>query len=449
MADEDAQWEAEGGEDEYDTPLTSEQKAAVAEIESHGFKLQAHIRDTLTFRDNLPLGRRAVSSYRAIEVQEVATVRDQFSDGLRPHGEYLGVVNTDGLYTELVLRATVQHMPTRMAIERNDWHFDPPTCGHSYTPFTIYRGPNSSRAREVGFHVSSRQESACIEISPCSPIASFLGRRFPSHVSRPQHSTAYSIKVFLASSAGKERDSLATQDLVDRMLFELEVRNGVALSLSPREPLRLTLSKTRPPSEPGTRIRFPSTRVPREVAALFSFAGEAIDNPPFVFLSYYQVLEYFLPLAARRDGLKAIRRELRDFTFNAGDDASVLRVLNAVERSKSSSEEEQMKVLVRECVRKDILESHFRDEAIKSHFSKNGPISGIPAITFNQNSGDLSVQVAKRIYALRNRIVHAKDDPKYSQTPVLLPRSREAGELAPDIKLARLLAEEVVIDSQD
>lgn len=73
----------------------------------------------------------------------------------------------------------------------------------------------------------------------------------------------------------------------------------------------------------------------------------------------------------------------------------------------------------------------------------------MPAINLNATNETIAVQVAKRVYALRNRIVHAKDDPKYSDTPQLLPRSIEANSLDPDILLARFLALETIIDTQD
>ncbi|CAM5681892.1 hypothetical protein SMICM17S_01599 [Streptomyces microflavus] len=195
-------------------------------------------------------------------------------------------------------------------------------------------------------------------------------------------------------------------------------------------------------------IRFPKVQVPREVSALFSFAGEAVDNPPFMFLAYYQVLEYYLPHAASRGGLKKIRREMRALDFDDKSDASVLRVLNCIERNNNSNEEDQLKTLVSECIRSDMLSEFITLDANAKHFSKNGPKLSVPAINPKSTTETLAVQVAKRTYALRNRIVHAKDNPRYAESSVLLPRSKEAGLLAPDIQLVRLLAIETVVDNQ-
>ncbi|MFE4962318.1 hypothetical protein [Streptomyces sp. NPDC056660] len=233
-------------------------------------------------------------------------------------------------------------------------------------------------------------------------------------------------------------------DIVSRMIFELDIRNGISLILTPRERVRVSFDA---PSE-VPRIRFPKVKVPREVAALFSFASETLDNPPYVFLSYYQVLEHFLPLAHRRDALKVLKRELRDPFFDENKDSALIKLMNSIERTKQVSEEDQLKVLLRDFVRAEKITEFFESADMK-HFSNKGPISGVPEVTTHPKSDPLPTQVAKRVYALRNRIVHAKDDPKYDSIPVLLPRSTEANSLKPDVALARLLATEVLVSSQD
>lgn len=120
-----------------------------------------------------------------------------------------------------------------------------------------------------------------------------------------------------------------------------------------------------------------------------------------------------------------------------------------MERAKVVSEEEALKILVRDCVREDKLEAFFQSESAQGHFVRNGPIQGVPAINLKATNETVAVQAAKRVYALRNRIVHAKDDPRYAETPQLLPRSNEADALGEDIRLARFLALETIVDTQD
>ncbi|MCX2969185.1 MULTISPECIES: hypothetical protein [Streptomyces] len=141
-----------------------------------------------------------------------------------------------------------------------------------------------------------------------------------------------------------------------------------------------------------------------------------------------------------------MRRILRSLDFEEEKDSSVLRILNSVERSHGASEGEQLRTLVEECVQEDKLQQFFSLDH-GGHFSNKGPISGVP--TINLKSGEsLASQVAKRIYMLRNRIVHAKDDVRYAESKVLLPLSREAKRLYPDIELVRILAIEVIADNR-
>ncbi|PIM74257.1 hypothetical protein CTU88_00525 [Streptomyces sp. JV178] len=256
----------------------------------------------------------------------------------------------------------------------------------------------------------------------------------------------YTLKVMVSSPKDIESRLSVAQRVADSLLFEFDAKYDLALNLLPWDKARVSGKRARIRKP---RVSFPSTSVPREVAALFAFAAEAKENPPFAFLSYYQVLEYYVPLTSRRDALKRIRREIRDFSFDIANDSSVLKVLNSVERTKGLSEEEALKILVRDCVREDKLKQFFESDAFGEHFSKKGPISGVPAVNLKATNESIPVQTAKRVYALRNRIVHAKDDPKYAETPQLLPRSAEANALEPDISLVRFLALETVADTQD
>ncbi|WP_431035597.1 hypothetical protein ACQYWQ_16980 [Streptomyces sp. P6-2-1] len=196
-------------------------------------------------------------------------------------------------------------------------------------------------------------------------------------------------------------------------------------------------------------MRFPEIKIESEVSVLFRFAGSATGNPPLAFLSYYQVLENFFPVAGRRGALKKIELELADPRFDRRSDKSLMRLLDVGETSATASEAAHLKTLLKDFVRHDVLLEFFSKRQWGKHFTKQGPIRGI---TDNINPDNqhtiLSHQVAERVYRIRNRIVHAKDDPKYLNTPALLPQSDEAEALWPDIDLVRLLACEVILSAQ-
>lgn len=430
--------------------LEEYQKASVHAIEARGFELKGESNGVAVFTDKGPKGRPR-ETFRFIDWNRISEVADDLIRGAIQHEEYTGVVNSSKRVAEYYVRVhrslgTIQ----LRALERYEWEATDRTCGHDFTPnspvSSIPAVKPSGEKKTVGFHVNSRKEKICIELSLASPTAEFLTSSW-SFISghRLERGTRdYSLKVLFDPSMDEAKVAETSLDIASRMIFELDIRNGISLILSPRERVRVSFDA---PTE-VPRIRFPKVKVPREVAALFSFASETLDNPPYVFLSYYQVLEHFPPLAHRRDALKVLQRELRDPFFDENKDSTLIKLLNSIERTKQVSEEDQLKVLLRDFVRPDKFTEFFESADMK-HFSSKGPIVGVPEVSTHPKSDPLPTQVAKRIYALRNRIVHAKDDPKYDSIPVLLPRSAEANSLKPDVALARLLATEVLINSQD
>jgi len=101
--------------------------------------------------------------------------------------------------------------------------------------------------------------------------------------------------------------------------------------------------------------------------------------------------------------------------------------------------------LLREFVRTDLLKEFFsRDWG--NHFSNHGPIKGVKFI--NVKSPSFLEEVADRVKQIRNRIVDTKDDPRYQEARVVLPRSHEAHSLWPDVELMRFLASGAILTGQ-
>ncbi|MFJ4843894.1 hypothetical protein [Streptomyces sp. NPDC088733] len=431
--------EAEGRKE---PALEPEEELSVKKIEATGLRLARNERDFLRFEDRERPDRRTSRRSYFVERGSLDKVASEVSN-YQESETYRGIVKADGSYIEYLLTNPGSFLPFGRLFERLKWNHARVDCGHEFTPNII-----RTRQREVrpGFHVTSPTGDACIEISNISTIAAFKlskGGRFARI-----DMVDYTLKVLLSAAPGVEAGTGTAQRIADSLLFELDAKHGLALSLIPWERGRVP-GVARLDVATENTVSFPATSIPREVAALFGFAAEASDNPPFAFLSYYQVLEYYMPLTSKREALRRIRREMRDFAFDVANDASVLRILNAVERSKGLSEEDALKILVRDCAREDKLKEFFESEKTEKHFSSKGPIVGVPSVNLKATNETLATQAAKRVYALRNRIVHAKDDPKYAETPQLLPRSGEAYALVPDVLLARFLALETIADTQD
>ncbi|MFJ8567117.1 hypothetical protein [Streptomyces sp. NPDC093514] len=307
-------------------------------------------------------------------------------------------------------------------------------------------------ARPVGkIHVADPKGSGCLEVSWASPCGILWGlsngrsadftraRSFPFR-------SFLSLKIDLEEPGDPETFEERCLDLANSFLYELSVRNGISL-----EPMRFA-EWERPARSRRAQLsdsaRYPETRIKPEVAELFSFALGARTNPSLAFLSYYQILEHFFPYAVRREAMRKVRREISDPRFSKTEDSAILKILAAAEAVTNASESKQIATLIADSVRNDVLLDFFADGHWGGHFTNAGPISSVGSINLNNSNKSLPMQVAERVYKIRNRIVHAKDDPKYADVKVLLPKSKEAYALGPDIELLRVLAEEVVVDAQ-
>ncbi|MEV7371914.1 hypothetical protein AB0O51_13635 [Streptomyces sp. NPDC090301] len=378
----------------------------------------------------------------AIDIELIAGLSAAIDRGAEMVKDYEGWVDPEIGFAEFEL-LRYGRSPLFYGHAQEKFEFDIRPCSHAHSaspPFEEYGDHIHPLVR-----VTSPDGQVCIEISRNGP---FCPRRLPLEtvlgMNRGSRSTS-TLKVFMGGPMERfelERKSIS---LANSMIFELNARNRTACSLRPRVQESVRRSSA---SAMSYSVRFPRTSVPDSVAALFSSPHSPAlrGNWTFSFLSYYQILEYYIPVVHRRDAVRSIRRLMRSLDFDVERDSSLVKVLNSVERSRGASEADQLRTLIEECVPEDKMRAFF-EEGNAAHFSKKGPIAAVGAIHLNSGES-LGSQVAKRVYALRNRIVHAKDDARYADAPVLLPGSVEAENLLPEIELMRLLAIEVIVDNR-
>jgi len=309
-----------------------------------------------------------------------------------------------------------------------------------------YRWPDEDHESVKRIHLSGTDLEPCVEISNASPLGMLLyggvadtGRARLASRRIPFLAT---LKVAYRRAMDRERIGRSSEDTARSLIYELDVRNGIVMELdAPSAGLDIPLGRRLP--EAYRRIRYPRTPVRYEVSVLFGFASQASNDPPQAFLSYYQALEYFIPTAIRQNAIKNVRRELRDPAFDEADDTSLLRIIKAAEGPRTAAEPNQLRIVVNEYVRASRLEEFF-DRDWGDYFSHKGPIAGVAPINVRNANLSLPNQVADRVYQIRNRLVHAKDDPKFGDARVLLPRSTASNALTPDVLLVRLLATEAI-----
>jgi hypothetical protein len=434
--------------------LSGEEDEVIRVLEGVGFELRTFDESYLAFRrTNLKYPEPPYSGrYWRIPRAYAKELLAQIGEEIDELPSVVGLTIPARGYVELWLasRVVTSMIARRLFSLRSDdldcIHIDPDRALPSL-PFRSF-GEEGEAARRV--HLSGKGSDPCIEMSNASPLAMlFFGRGFYSGSARASATHIpfiLTLKIDYGVPVPKDQLIKKGEEIARSFLYELDVRNGLGLDLRVRMPRREADIEWRITTR-SNRIRYPRSRLQLEVSSLFSFASQAVGDPPLAFLSYYQTLEYFIPAAVRQSALKAIKRELRDPGFDEADNDSLLRIVTAAEGSISAAESSQFRILVSDYVRTNRLEEFF-DHDWGNYFTRQGPIKGVDPINPKNPNQSLSNQIADRIYQIRNRIVHAKDDPKFGDARVLLPRSAESNAMQPDVLLVRLLATEAIAASQ-
>ncbi|MFI1908707.1 hypothetical protein ACH444_22785 [Streptomyces microflavus] len=241
-------------------------------------------------------------------------------------------------------------------------------------------------------------------------------------------------------------------DILNRVsgavFFELDLQYGVATSIIPSVASEVARSRSRVRQEKAQQVpRNPTNQYPEKPLSLYWY-GRSSGIPLLEYLAYYQVLEYFFPSFSHRDTLEKLRNELLDPRFRPDDDSNLVRIIGLASGAGKGygSEREQLRSTISGCV----TEEHVRDfiessDILQEHFSGKQKIKDVAHLNLDDTRNDFLTAVANRVYDIRCRIVHTKEDGGKSAANLLLPFSKEAEQLGPDIELVKYLAQKVLI----
>ncbi len=186
--------------------------------------------------------------------------------------------------------------------------------------------------------------------------------------------------------------------------------------------------------------------------SLYWLGKTAKEMPLLQFLAYYQVLEFYFPHYSETATLEALQSILKEPVFEPTRKSDIARLLKAIKVNAKSrafgSEAEQLEATIRQTVIADDLRDFLmsgvgnRYAFYTSNKAKRVVKEGLP---LQDKSGDIMAAASKRIYAIRNRIVHTKSG--YGDQEALFPFDAEVKYLNHDIDLVEFLARKVLITS--
>jgi hypothetical protein len=214
-------------------------------------------------------------------------------------------------------------------------------------------------------------------------------------------------------------------------LFKMGKATGVSLRLWRSE---YRLGSRRRPAYSG-KVRFPQHRYDAHPAELYAAGNSAARDPLERYLKYYQVLEFYMTKAA---------------------DSVATSQGVAVERATSplrpppnntlGSEQNKLDAVISLAVAQAQVMNLLGDTELFAALSNPQVIQDVQALSADPSGQpdaghDYRLEVSTRVYGIRNRIVHMKEGGGRNGRLLLAPYSREARDLAADLRLARFLAE--------
>ncbi|MHB0890612.1 hypothetical protein [Streptomyces sundarbansensis] len=179
--------------------------------------------------------------------------------------------------------------------------------------------------------------------------------------------------------------------------------------------------------------------------------GVAAEIPLLEYLAYYHIAEHFFEKVFNEDLVRQVRSGITDPSFSARrtkDIQSIIRVVDKVQRQvKREGGVNELRSLQLVLDRfldmpRLVADLDAHDATLADHYANNGvPFAGAGKVDIRGNDEDvIRGAVARRIYKVRNALVHAKEGefPKYA----LYAHDEELGR---EIPLIRFIAEQIVI----
>jgi hypothetical protein len=279
---------------------------------------------------------------------------------------------------------------------------------------------------EMDWAIRVGKASVSLEISPYSDLFFCVNRLGPRSM--------ISLKLTGDPFADRDADGIIRSILTD-FLTELDFVYGIGLRLSVSKPV----SRPALDSAPTEGPTFSGAGYTAEAKNLYWYATTAREFPLLQYLAYYQILEFNFARLGRVGVALRLQELLDDSGFDPDDEQIVSRLVEAtsVAHVGLSREEVQLRAALDVLVSDDELRTFISGQA-STFLDAIQLIGGVERLDLD--SPRLVSNVARRIYAIRNRIVHTDNQFGEDGVSQLLPASSESQALANEIKLVRWLA---------
>lgn len=235
--------------------------------------------------------------------------------------------------------------------------------------------------------------------------------------------------------------------VTDSLFFELGKKRKVNLFVNRHYEVETSLwtTQARRERKKESEVDFPKFEYDKQPIELYWHAVSAYKMPLLQYLAYYQILESYFAKYSMLGAKKEIRNRLKDPEFNVDEDSDITKIVSCVsgKLGRHVSENDLLRDTIRECVPEEDLVSEISSAPLKDYLTKEYKIVSPFKVSQDNRDKDIREQMAERIYDIRCRIVHAKEDDKrgrimpFTKEEVLLQRF--------DLPLIEMIASKVII----
>lgn len=199
-------------------------------------------------------------------------------------------------------------------------------------------------------------------------------------------------------------------------------------------------------------IKYPVCQYDKEALSLYWYARSANRMPLLQYLAYYQVIEFYFSTYSQIKATRTIQNFMKTPGFNIHNDNDIIKVLNIAKSSFGRgfiTEIYQLEATLKECIQISLLKEFFeKNERLKSFLTtKKNKKLDLEPLDFNDNDEMLINSIAKRIYDVRCRIVHTKNENDFDNAKSIYPFTQEANLLNCEIELIHYVAKRVLVAS--
>ena len=245
----------------------------------------------------------------------------------------------------------------------------------------------------------------------------------------------------------------ATEFLIkisNSVLFQIDLALNLPLHIiMDRKILRdmkiRTLKKDIPNFQP------PKYEYDKEPLALYWYARTSVNMPLLQFLAFYQVMEFYFPLYSFTEAKNRIKLFVKDPLFDFTKDTDIAHIINIIKTSAKGKsigdEKSQIKATLQHIIDNETLTNFFTENIDRKDFfdqQKKSKSVSKQKINFNSIDNDIRIETALRIYEIRCKIVHTKEE---DEAELILPYSSDIKNLKNDIELIEFLARRAIIAS--